>query len=55
MAAEDGSEQITSRAASIDDGLELRKGIGSGDSSSLRGRESGIMVSLNIDGSAGWP
>jgi hypothetical protein len=40
VVAEDGSEQITSRAACIDDGLELRKVIGSSDSSRLRGRES---------------
>jgi len=38
VAAGDGSEQIASRAAYIDDGLELRKVISSGDSSRLRGR-----------------
>jgi hypothetical protein len=40
VVAEGGSEQITSRAAYIDDGLELRKVTGSSDSSRLRGRES---------------
>jgi hypothetical protein len=37
--AEDGSEQITSGAADIDDGLELTKVTGSSDSSRLRSRE----------------